>query len=82
MTVHVNDGETLVLGGMVENETKTQIDKFPILGELPLIGRFFQSQSENAVRCNLLIFVTARLVGFDGQPIKSNNHLGSPDFKR
>lgn len=82
VTVHVNDGETLVLGGMVENETKTQIDKFPILGELPLIGRFFQSQSENAVRRNLLIFVTARLVGFDGQPIKSNNHLGSPDFKR
>ena len=80
--VQVNDGETLVLGGMIENEALSRTDKFPILGDLPLIGRLFQTQSEETSRTNLLIFVTARLVNPTGEPVKSNLNLGSPDFKR
>ena len=80
--VEVTDGETLVLGGMVENHAITRVDKVPILGELPLIGRFFQSQAENLERSNLLIFVTARLIDDHGVPIKRNFNNALPEFNR
>jgi len=80
--VEVTDGETLVLGGMVENHAITRVDKVPILGELPLIGRFFQSQAENLERQNMLIFVTARLIDDHGVPIKRNFNNALPEFNR
>ena len=58
------------------------MDKWPILGDLPLIGRFFQSQVEDVERKSLLIFVTARLVNNDGIPIRRNKSVGAPDFNR
>ena len=82
MVVDVYDGQTVVLGGMVQNETQSRIDKVPFFSELPFIGRFFQSHAENTVRNNLLIFVTARLVDNYGIPIRRNVDSSSPDFKR
>ena len=82
VNVNVYDGETIVLGGMIDATTTTRTDKWPILGDLPLVGRFFQSQSENITRNNLLLFVTTRLVGNDGVPIRRNRALGAPDFNR
>jgi type II secretory pathway component GspD/PulD (secretin) len=82
MVVDVYDGQTVVLGGMVQNETQSRIDKVPFFSELPFIGRFFQSHAENTVRNNLLIFVTARLVDNYGIPIQRNVNTSVPDFKR
>jgi len=82
VNVTVYDGETIVLGGMVDSTTDYRTDKWPILGDLPFIGRFFQSRSENAVRNNLLLFVTTRLVNNDGIPIRRNQQHGAPDFNR
>ncbi len=82
VNVTVYDGETIVLGGMVDSTTEYRTDKWPILGDLPFIGRFFQSRSENAVRNNLLLFVTTRLVNNDGIPIRRNQQHGAPDFNR
>ena len=82
VTVDVYDGETVVLGGMVNNSVKTRTDKIPILGDLPVVGRFFQSQAENSEKINLLIFVTARLVDYSGSPIKGGRSSAQPDFKR
>ena len=80
--VDISDGETLVLGGMVENHTFVRVDKVPILGDLPLIGRFFQSQAENTERSNLLLFVTARLIDDHGMPIKRNHNNALPEYNR
>ncbi len=82
VTVNVYDGETLVLGGMVDSTTEKRTDKWPILGDLPLVGRLFQSESEDISRNNLLIFVTTRLVGKDGVPIRPSRPVGAPDFNR
>ena len=82
VNVTVYDGETIVLGGMVDNSTTSRTDKWPILGDLPFIGRFFQAQSEEATRSNLLLFVTTRLVSNDGVPIRRNAAVGAPDFNR
>jgi general secretion pathway protein D len=82
VTVDVYDGETVILGGMIDNQISTRTDKIPILGDLPLLGRFFQSQSENAVKKNLLLFVTARLVDYSGVPVSRGKNTAQPDFKR
>ena len=76
------DGETIVLGGMVDNKTTTLYDRWPILGDIPLIGRFFTSQYESKENSNLLVFVTARLINNDGMPIRRSADRGIPDFRR
>ena len=80
--VDISDGETLVLGGMVQNQAVVRVDKIPLLGDLPLIGRFFQSQAENMERTNLLMFVTARLIDDHGMPIKRNRVNALPEYNR
>ena len=64
--VTVSDGDTVVLGGVVEDVVNTTNNKVPILGDIPFIGRFFRSKSEKSEKVNLLIFVTPRLVNPDG----------------
>ena len=60
--VLVNNGETVVLGGVVEqNKTKGQ-DKVPLLGDIPLLGYLFQSNSNLATKRELLIFVTPQIL--------------------
>jgi general secretion pathway protein D len=80
--VDVKDGEPVVIGGIVDNSSVNRTDKIPILGDLPLIGRIFQSQAENTKKQNLVMFVTARQIDFRGNPIHSSGNLGIPDFKR
>lgn len=64
--VTVNDGKTIVIGGVVDDTASTLDDKIPILGDLPLVGRFFQSRYTDADKRHLLIFITCRLINPDG----------------
>ena len=79
--VKVYDGETIVIGGMTDNRSRYRDDKYPMLGEVPFIGRFFKSQLNDIEKTNLVIFVTARLINNDGVPVRSKNH-GVTDFFR
>jgi len=80
--VKVFDGETIVLGGMLQDQAVERNDKWPILGDIPLVGRLFSSQLSDSEKVNLLIFVTARLVNNDGVPVRENSMRGLPDFNR
>ena len=80
--VKIWDGETVVLGGLLQEKVTTVEDKIPILGDIPLIGFLFKNEGENHAKRNLLIFVSARLVNNAGLPIRENNIRGLPDFKR
>jgi len=80
--VKVYDGNTVVLGGMITDDTTYSDDVVPILGDTPLIGRLFRSEFSRSVKKNLLIFVTARLIKPDGTPIRNNNNNSILDFKR
>jgi general secretion pathway protein D len=82
VNVKVYDGCTLVLGGIVQNQMSSRVDKWPFFGDLPLIGRFFQSRAEVGKKTNMMMFVTARLVGTDGIPLKQYPEQGIPDFLR
>lgn len=60
--VLVDDGETLVLGGVYRVEEVEEVTKVPVLGDLPVLGRFFRSTSNLELKNELLIFITPRLV--------------------
>ena len=68
-SILIYNGATVVMGGMITEEREQVNDQIPVLGDIPIIGRFFRSSYDNSVKRNLLIFVTARLVGPDGRPV-------------
>lgn len=65
--VVVNDGETIVLGGMITEHLREYHDKVPLLGDLPLVGRFFRADGSYQEKRNLLIFVTTRVITASGE---------------
>ena len=72
-TVHVWDGQTLVLGGLIaENVVKVK-DKVPMLGDLPFIGRLFRSERSHTEKKNLMIFVSPRIIDPAGNPVHTQD---------
>ncbi|HPO91377.1 MAG TPA: hypothetical protein PLJ44_09740, partial [Victivallales bacterium] len=80
MTIY--DGETVVMGGAIKDESGVTDDRIPMLGDIPLLGRLFRSKTENRDKRNLLIFVTVRLVNPDGSPLREREVRGLPPFRR
>ena len=66
------DGETVVLGGVIRDTLAMIEDQYPILGDIPLIGRFFQGKGKGMQKTNLLIFLTSRLIKPDGSPFRED----------
>ena len=60
--VMVKDGETLVIGGLMETMEIDTSSQVPLLGDIPVLGRLFRKEGKEDRRTELLIFVTARLV--------------------
>jgi type IV pilus assembly protein PilQ len=60
--VLVNNGDTVVLGGIYQQITRDEVDKVPFLGDIPLIGYFFRHTLESDERRELLIFVTPKIL--------------------
>jgi len=69
-SVTIFDGATVIIGGLTREEVKTVNDKIPVLGNIPLIGRLFQSSAESYSKRNLLIFVSASIVSRGGSPVR------------
>ncbi len=68
--ISIYDGATVVMGGLITEDLRKVNDKIPLLGDIPLIGVLFRSQSERSIKKNLLIFVTAKLVDPAGKSIR------------
>ncbi|NIP95317.1 MAG: type II and III secretion system protein [Akkermansiaceae bacterium] len=68
-TLTILDGETVVMGGLLAaNRTKVE-DKTPILSDIPLVGRLFESNAYTSVRDAYVILVTVRLQDPAGEPV-------------
>ena len=64
-TVSVLDGNTVVLGGIIQNsETKT-VNKVPILGDIPIFGNLFRASNASKTRTELLVFLTPHVISTD-----------------
>jgi type II secretory pathway component GspD/PulD (secretin) len=74
-TVNVWDNQTVVLGGLITSTVQNTKNQVPVLGDLPLVGRLFQSQSKSTQKDNLMIFVTATIVDPAGNRVHSDDDL-------
>jgi general secretion pathway protein D len=61
-TVSVKDGETVVLGGIINDTFSKTVSKVPLLGDLPVIGYLFRSSNKTVTKTELLVFMTPHVV--------------------
>ncbi|MCE9609767.1 MAG: type II and III secretion system protein [Chthoniobacter sp.] len=69
-SVSVYDGNTVVIGGLMREDVQKVEDKVPLLGDIPIVGRLFRSSVDQHTKRNLVIFVSARLMKPDGDPVR------------
>ncbi len=74
----IYDGYTVAVGGLIREDVQNVEDKVPILGDIPIIGRLFQSKSENRIKSNLIIFVTAQIIDATGRPLRGSDAAAAP----
>jgi len=67
----VADGSTIVIGGMIEEHVQNVEDQTPVLGNLPVVGRLFQSKAVSPVKKAVLFLVNVQLQDPSGHPINS-----------
>lgn len=60
--LRLKNGETQILGGLINDEDRRTASRFPGLGRLPLIGRLFSSESDNNAKTELILSITPRVV--------------------
>lgn len=72
--VRVKDGETLVLGGLIQETETKNVTKLPFLGDLPVIGSVFRSTSTSNEKSELIIMITPRIIK-DTEDVASGENL-------
>jgi type IV pilus assembly protein PilQ len=60
--VLVDNGQTIVIGGILEEERSESVSKVPVLGDIPFVGRLFRNNSESVDKIELLVFLTPRIL--------------------
>jgi general secretion pathway protein D len=66
-TVAVNDGQGIVLGGLIQNRADNKRDQVPLMGQVPVLGNLFKSKDDTIARTELLVAITPRIVKDAGQ---------------
>lgn len=60
-TIRINDGETIVVGGLIQDIETVSESKVPILGDIPLLGELFKNSSKNKSKAELVIYITPHI---------------------
>jgi len=61
-SVLVNNGQTIVLGGLIDDDIQESAQKVPLLGDLPLIGSLFSSKATKKIKRNLMVFIRPKII--------------------
>lgn len=61
-TVMADDGETIVLGGLIDEDVQESVSKVPLLGDIPILGKLFSSTSTSKQKRNLMVFIRPTIV--------------------
>lgn len=61
-TIRVRDGETVAIGGLIQDQDRQTFSKVPILGDLPLVGQLFRNNTHDRKRTDVTIFLTTHLL--------------------
>lgn len=85
-TVLANDGEMIVLGGLMDDQTGESISKVPLLGDIPLIGNLFKSTADKKEKRNLMIFIRPTIlrdgIAADGVSQRKYNYMRAEQLYR
>jgi pilus assembly protein CpaC len=73
--VELNDGQTFVLGGLLDNRETETFEKIPFIGDIPILGKFFQSSTKTRTNTELIVTVTPEIVA----PMQAGSPL--PELK-
>jgi pilus assembly protein CpaC len=93
--VELGDGTTFVIGGLIDNRESETLEKIPFIGDIPILGKFFQSKLKNRTNTELMVLVTPEIVApieagaaqpsvkfpVKFMPPNSNNPMNNPDAK-
>jgi general secretion pathway protein D len=60
--VTVKDGQTMIIGGIIQDNKTETINKVPIISSIPLIGRFFQRKNTTTEKTELMVFITPHII--------------------
>lgn len=70
--IRIKDGETLVIGGLIQETEQKTVNKIPLLGDLPLVGTLFRSTSTSKAKNELVIMITPKILN-DGEGSVADN---------
>ncbi len=69
-------GETIILGGLISENVTNDQSKVPVLGDIPLMGKLFQKETENKEKTELVILVTPKIINDENQWSDIKNNFG------
>lgn len=80
--IRLRDGQTLILTGIIQDEDRIGVNKVPILGDIPLLGRLFRQETRTRSRRELVIVVTPRIQNDSDQPSFGYEYKPSPEAEK
>jgi type IV pilus assembly protein PilQ len=69
-TVRVKDGQTIVIGGLIQDVGSNSQSRVPILGDIPYLGAFFRSDNNNINQTEMVIYITPHVLGEEEENVK------------
>jgi len=85
-TVLANDGEIIVLGGLIQDDEQINVAKVPILGDIPVAGKLFQSKGTSRTRTSLMVFLRPKIIrsADDARPLTEErlNYIRDEDINQ
>jgi pilus assembly protein CpaC len=74
--VELAEGQSFAIGGLLDNRETETFNKIPFIGDVPILGKFFQSKSKNRTNTELMVIVTPQIV----RPIPAGQQIPLPNF--
>lgn len=65
--IRIKDGKTIALGGLIKEKELKKLSKVPIMGDIPILGKLFQTSESDIEKRELVIFITPRVIDDNGQ---------------
>lgn len=82
-TVLVKDGTTIIIAGMIKDTKSLSINKVPVLGDIPIIGKLFSNKSDEIQRTETIVFLTPRIIsGDESFPLDRNRVKGMKGIRK
>lgn len=83
-TVVVKDRQTMVIGGLIRDNTNASTSKVPLLGDIPLLGWLFKTRTSSVDKTNLMIFITPYIIKseFDAEELTARKNDAQEKFRK